>query len=548
MSFIPEEIPLFSTDHVWFHRIIYALCIIILLILIIFHSYSLFIDTFSTSNPQLNKNGKHLSKTISFTKTRSSIKTKTSTKTLTTLHKNSSTNNAIAKDGNNNTPSNVTIQTPTTPGTPPTATTSININANEPSSGDFPSTKLDLSGHTSGSENETANKSASHSPNTNENSGGSVHNTTTNTNTKAKRKQKGPKLVCPKKSVFFSFVFIRNFIILLCMIQYLFLCLIQGSLYFELYWFVEKLNTNSCEITQILLALFWHYANIATYLIFLFRAQVAFKNSKYEWSNSVIYGTFIFIILFFITSTIGDFIEIRGKWQYDNKYTNIYICNAMYAQWGIFVNAFFDSIVSLICLYLFVKPLRLLIESRRRVSGAHEKVSYENRERQIKLSNLTVKLSLLTFITISSTFFLFSFILFWGLGGFAALDGVINCVCLMLMEKFYSQYYNVFCATPHRFCMRMQKNHMDDKTDKSDNWESSHRDTNTGVNSLSAGVPENKTQLQAYSSMSSVLSAKTQVSDNVSNVSINVSNVSDDGQVDDGKQLQVASSSPSPRN
>ena len=34
----------------------------------------------------------------------------------------------------------------------------------------------------------------------------------------------------------------------------------------------------------------------------------------------------------------------------------------------------------------------------------------------------------------------------------AALDGVINCGCLLSMEAAYSKYYNCICKPCHNFC------------------------------------------------------------------------------------------------
>ena len=196
--------------------------------------------------------------------------------------------------------------------------------------------------------------------------------------------------------------------------------------------------------------LFWHTTKNLIYYIFVLRIAIAFKDSIYEYPSVLINGLFILITSWFIFTIYGDMTDIYGEWIY-NEHDDGYWCKTHVAVYGVYLSFVVDTILSSVCLYLFVKPLYLLL----RETAAFRRNS-NNRKNDLLL-DCVIKYTLLTFMTISSTASFLIIAIVFSLGELALFDSVINIFLLLLMTSVYDNYYNIFCKSCHKMVYKFAK-------------------------------------------------------------------------------------------
>ena len=172
------------------------------------------------------------------------------------------------------------------------------------------------------------------------------------------------------------------------------------------------------------------------YFIFVIRIKVAFHDSIYQYKSHVINALFIIIGIWWIYTIYGDSQDMYGQWIY-NEIDDGYWCETHVAVYGIYLTFIMDTIISSFTLYLFVRPLYLLLKES---ESTHNDM----------LLNCVIRYTLLTFITITSTASLLVIGVVVGLGELILFDSVINVFCLLLMTTNYDKYYRIFCKSCHR--------------------------------------------------------------------------------------------------
>ena len=171
------------------------------------------------------------------------------------------------------------------------------------------------------------------------------------------------------------------------------------------------------------------------YYIYVLRMKMAFKDSQYQYSNTVIYGLVVFITLYILCAIFAFFTEVSGGWIYDAS-EDIYWCQIYAKVWTVLIAGFLDCMIQILCLVLFIKPLRQILKSS----------SDQNNGRFIYV---VIKVNVLTIFAISTTF-LFNMAMLFEVGGiFLGIDGGINLLCIMLMASDYKYHYDLICKSCH---------------------------------------------------------------------------------------------------
>lgn len=205
----------------------------------------------------------------------------------------------------------------------------------------------------------------------------------------------------------------------------------------------KNLNDNfSCGILISGDTLSYHLAKVCMYFIIISRIEISFKNSIYARNKYVIKGLLVFLLIFMIACIIGDFTDIYGEWEYNNE-LDVYYCNGYFALWGLWTTAVIDVCLSIICLYLFVKPLRSLINNAREQGNEGQ------------LVNLTKRVTVLSTIAMMTTNVALVFIIFSGFSSVVAVDSVVNSLCVILMNKMHHKLYYRLCWICHQCVARL---------------------------------------------------------------------------------------------
>eukprot|EP01083_Nonionella_stella_P071923 193536_1 len=171
------------------------------------------------------------------------------------------------------------------------------------------------------------------------------------------------------------------------------------------------------------------------YYIYVLRLQRAYKDSAFEYSTTTIYGLVIFITLYIVSSTVlFIFSAIYGGWIYDES-EGIYWCQVYGKALVVGCLGLCDTVIQVICLVLFIKPLRHILKS-----------NYDD-----DLKYVVIKVNVLTATAICTSLLFFGMLLLEGGGMFLGIDGGINLLCIMLMDVSYKYHYDLICSPCHSF-------------------------------------------------------------------------------------------------
>eukprot|EP01084_Bolivina_argentea_P309881 536053_1 len=186
----------------------------------------------------------------------------------------------------------------------------------------------------------------------------------------------------------------------------------------------------------------WFIAKQSMYTFFLLRLYTAYKSSIYAYNKQK-------LILLVIISTIAMFINIINvlifttiKAFYYNEISVAVHFNAYYPLWVVLMCGFPDVIISLIFIYLFLKPLKIVIDNVGKTN--------ETKEGILELYNTGIKAFILTSMSTMTTLVFLLFILFFDALVILPIDSVINCLCIMMITPYYADhiYYQNICILP----------------------------------------------------------------------------------------------------
>eukprot|EP01084_Bolivina_argentea_P180263 311423_1 len=183
----------------------------------------------------------------------------------------------------------------------------------------------------------------------------------------------------------------------------------------------------------------WALNRLFLYLYFIARLQLAFKDTFLE------IGEFYFkllVIIYCILMTIGVgfyycYVSIIGC-------SNIHILIAFLPLSG------FDSVCGLVCLYIFIKKLKILI-------NVDKKRYNKNAKAMSDLKYLVNKFMIIALFAIIFTYFVSTIFLFVPASCLAGIDTLVNVYCLMITTANYDFYYKQSCILCRKCCEKSWK-------------------------------------------------------------------------------------------
>eukprot|EP01084_Bolivina_argentea_P019869 36943_1 len=186
---------------------------------------------------------------------------------------------------------------------------------------------------------------------------------------------------------------------------------------------------------------FYTAAKIMMYCVFIYRLHAIYSKSVFQFGTSTLVILGVTCVLFWTMMAMANiwtvttvFVEIDGEIYCGCK-------TLMMLAAGILL---FDTVISLLCCWLFVRPLRALNK-------------LENNSDQ-ELHDMVIKCTVLTFVAVISTMLSMIAIVMFYLTGLVALDAIVNCVCVFLFDSDYDAHYKVLCCGARRcVCGRCAK-------------------------------------------------------------------------------------------
>ena len=181
-------------------------------------------------------------------------------------------------------------------------------------------------------------------------------------------------------------------------------------------------------------------AKMFMYLVFIARLKVIWNNSLFAYNYKAINVMAVCIIIYSVSlsiatasSTTGDIVVIEeGKYQ----------CETHVVFGIIECQVFLDLIANCLCCYLFVKPLKHMLQLEGKINPQQKEHSVE----QDATYKCLRKSIILTFVAVTSTAIVLIFMAASGFTAFVAIDVVINCICIMMFNKHYAKYYHILCC------------------------------------------------------------------------------------------------------
>eukprot|EP01084_Bolivina_argentea_P271610 462212_1 len=187
-----------------------------------------------------------------------------------------------------------------------------------------------------------------------------------------------------------------------------------------------------CDTIVYVLCLAFHLSKSVFYFILIVRLQVAFGTSAFGYSRCQINSLFAFVGIYTIFVLVGTPFVVYGKWVTDpHNWCHIHISEgSMYISIGILVWIIMDMLISIWLLYLFQKPIRVLL-------------SMINVDK--KLADLMIKYSILSWASIILSIISMLLYLWKHITTLIEINVPITCLCVILMHIKYNNVYENCC-------------------------------------------------------------------------------------------------------
>eukprot|EP01083_Nonionella_stella_P090824 253800_1 len=199
----------------------------------------------------------------------------------------------------------------------------------------------------------------------------------------------------------------------------------------DFYGVFHKTLSLPCRSVRILSAVVWHCGKTTMYIIFYARIQFAFYDTSFAYSNKISHGLLFLIFNFWLSCMVGDAFEILGDLRYDSYY-GTYWCQQLVPLWGCIATPVYDGFISILCLYLFVRPL-------------YKVMAYSDKM-DMHTVDVIIKYTVLTFIAVFTTTLVLTIMIFRNYGVLFCFDVIVNVITIMLMSRSYDKYYRSLCG------------------------------------------------------------------------------------------------------
>ena len=112
-------------------------------------------------------------------------------------------------------------------------------------------------------------------------------------------------------------------------------------------------SDSACDIHTYIKYVSYHWSKSCLDCLLISRARMAYVNSEYSYSlHKTIYPLYMLVFAFGVFTGIGDYFFVTSSW--DN---NKQLCVTQREEWGLIGTISLDVFFSILCLFLFIKPL-----------------------------------------------------------------------------------------------------------------------------------------------------------------------------------------------
>eukprot|EP01084_Bolivina_argentea_P175984 304620_1 len=190
---------------------------------------------------------------------------------------------------------------------------------------------------------------------------------------------------------------------------------------------------------------FYYLAKMFMYLVFTYRLYIVYSDSAFAYNNKVLLIVAIIIILytFGIISANGMTLDVQKLYNVNQQRLCIAFANPLV----LFMTILMDAIISVLCCYLFIRPLLILkkVNDNDDATNKHSQAMY----------HVILKYLILTFITVITTFLILILMVLLEFTALLTVDIIINSGCILLFNKFYDYYYKIICCAAIQICNKL---------------------------------------------------------------------------------------------
>eukprot|EP01084_Bolivina_argentea_P302208 521613_1 len=181
------------------------------------------------------------------------------------------------------------------------------------------------------------------------------------------------------------------------------------------------------------------------FLTHFYRIYFVYCNSFFQYKSTLLVFLSIFIIIFTLFELLF-FAKSGVKTHRMVTHSGFAFCHTVHASSVLLLVASFDTVISLLCLYLFIRPLILLT-----------KQSDDKRTKQ-EMYAVVSKYIILSTVAVLTTFLIFTSNAIFKISGIFSIDICVNCLCIMHFNKKYIRSYSKLCCCPiWMFTILMQR-------------------------------------------------------------------------------------------
>jgi len=203
----------------------------------------------------------------------------------------------------------------------------------------------------------------------------------------------------------------------------------QGGHYVVNAWSIYPSHW-SCDVIEKISVMLYHLAKVGVYTILVLRVKIAFHGSTYMNDGGIVqYTVYVIDFLlasFFVVAMVGDILEITGTlWTLHGDDTLYYCLLDELAIWGIVFFGVLDFVLSVLCVAVFIYPLKLMLREHSNP----------------KIIDLIEKYAALSSIAVFSTFCVVLLVAVMEMGVLSLWDNVVNSVCILFMSSWYQKWY-----------------------------------------------------------------------------------------------------------
>eukprot|EP01083_Nonionella_stella_P106561 307680_1 len=195
-----------------------------------------------------------------------------------------------------------------------------------------------------------------------------------------------------------------------------------------------------CEIGTNGGAITYCVGKMFMYIVYIYRIDAVYAGSAFAYNKRRLFRLAMFVVVYSVAQIASFPFLMETKIYYLEN--NERYCASNIPKATLVLVMVIDSFISILCTYLFVRPLLILGKN------TIEKQKNDGS----KLYALGLKYVILTTVAVVSTVFIFAAIAILSFSSLVVIDVIINCVCMLFFNVAYHYYYTIICCGPIISC------------------------------------------------------------------------------------------------